>query len=261
MSEVQWPENVPIIQSGRSQKYRTPDGDKGRVTSILKVLGLGQEGIINWAAEIERSAAIMAATDVYAEGQHGEGPAEFAAAIEEKLGDSRKHVKELAKAGDIGTDAHLRVRWWLEKQLGIDKPEPVMTDQRSLWASMAFEDWWGKSGLKVIRCEQVVWDQDYAGTIDVIVECPRRGLGMLDLKTSKGVYESHHLQCAAYLQASRHWAPLGWAEIIRLPKKTDDPNFEVVPLGKMYGRTLTEEQLMAAFAHTVALWKLLVAKP
>ena len=80
------------------------------------------------------------------------------------------------------------------------------------------------------------------------------------MKTSKGVYDSHHLQVAAYLHAGRNFAPLRWAKIVRLPKKIDDPNFEVVPLGKLYDRTLTEEELMEAFRSCLTLHRLLVGK-
>ena len=261
MIETLWPESVPIVSVGRTQKYRTPDGDMDRVTKFLKVLGTGTEFLIRWAADTERTAAIMAATDVYAEGSHGEGPAEFAQAVEQALAGARKHVKDLTLAADIGTDAHLRVQWLMRRELGISEPEPEMKDERSLWASLAFEDWWKGSGLKAIRSEQPVWDRElgYAGTIDIVAEGPE-GLGVVDLKTSKGVYDSHHLQVMAYLHAGRNFAPLKWAKIVRLPKKMDDPNFEVVPLGRLYGRELNEFQLMEAFKSCLILHKILVAK-
>ena len=42
----------------------------------------------------------------------------------------------------------------------------------------------------------------YAGTLDALVETEQRGRVLLDLKTSRGVYDSAHLQLAAYRAAA-----------------------------------------------------------
>lgn len=266
---LEWPDpaSLLLVSHHGSQYYGTPDGPMPRVTSVLKVLGTGTEGLIKWSASTERAACLEAAAEVFAESDH-DGPAAFAAAIEARLGKVRQHQKLVDKAADIGTRAHEMIAWTLKRAMGVPCGEkPALPDQ-SEWAFMAWEDWWKASGLTVLRAEQPVWHciesldgmVGYGGTIDAIVEHPERGLGIIDIKTSKGVYDNHHLQVAAYAHAARRWAPIQWAEIVRLPKVTSDPAFEVVPLGKLYDRVVDEQALMNAFWGVLAAWKVLVAK-
>ncbi len=170
-----------------------------------------------------------------------------------------------AKAADIGTAAHQWVNWWLRGQLGESAgPEPGLTDA-SLWATMGFTEAWEKSGLRVVRTEQPVWCPKLgtAGTIDVIAEDVTGkfggGLGILDLKTSRGVYESHHVQVATYMEMGSRWAPMQWGAILRIPKNTDDPNTELHALGELYGgRRATQQQLVDVFRGALVIWENLV---
>ena len=63
-----WPteKDVKVTSKG----YETPDGLKPRVTTILKVLGLGTEALIRWSADLERDAVLEAAGEVYAHADH-----------------------------------------------------------------------------------------------------------------------------------------------------------------------------------------------
>ena len=107
-----------------------------------------------------------------------------------------------------------------------------------------------------------MWDsaEGYAGTIDIVAEHPANGLGVVDLKTSKGLYTDHHLQVAAYMHAGRNFADLKWAQIVRLPKNLEDPGFEVKPLGALYDRQLGQDQLYSVFKAALTVYKLLVQK-
>ena len=126
---------------------------------------------------------------------------------------------------------------------------------------MSFQDWFKESGLKVVRSEQPVWDLElgYAGTVDVIAQAPDGSLGVLDIKTSKGAYDTMHLQVAAYMHAARNWADIRWGKIVRVPKTSDETRIEVKDLGDMYGRKLTEGQLMEAFKAALTAWRVLLA--
>jgi hypothetical protein len=248
-------------KSGRHYRSTSGDfpGDLPGVTSVLKVLGLGTEGLIKWSASEERKACLEAAGKVY--GDWNENglramPEGFVAAVEADLGPARSHQKQLAKAADIGTAAHAAISGWLTTgKMSGDLPDA------SLWAAMSFQDWWNESGLKVVRSEQPVWDIElgYAGTVDVIVEAPDGSLGILDVKSSKSVYDTHHLQVAAYMHAARNWAPIQWGKIVRVPKTSDETRIEVKDLGDMYGRKLTEGQLMEAFTAALTAWRVLLA--
>jgi len=259
-----WPDTSTVTLGPKG--YKTVDGLFPRVTQILKVLGTGTEGLIKWSANEERKACLEAAADVY---QHFLTAREalahrdaFSAAVESRLGPARQHQKLIGKAGDIGTAAHELVAWTLRGELGVPRGDKPEVGEKSLWAFMAWEDWWKGSRLKIVRVEQPVWDAElgYAGTVDAIVEHPDKGLGVLDLKTSKGIYDTHHLQVVAYLHACRRWANVAWAEIIRVPKTMDDPEFEVRPLGKLYDRVVTEDQLLESFRAALVLWRTLVQK-
>jgi hypothetical protein len=258
-----WPEAVPIATVNRRQVYRTAEGDFPRVTSVLKMLGLGTEALMRWAAETERSAVLEAAVETFAEQDFGDGVAEYHAAIEKRLGAARKHVKALSEAADIGTQAHQRVQWGLARELGQDLgPEPALSD-RSLWAWMAFDDWWRSSGLKAVRVEQPVWDAALgaAGTIDIVAEDRSGAQGIVDIKTSKYIYDEHHIQVATYLHMGRRYADLKWARLVRLPKRFEDPAFEVKELGKLYDRVLTPDQLVGVFRAALTVWQTMIQKP
>lgn len=257
MTLLDWPDVLPIFK----QQYRTPDGLLPRVTTILKVVGTGKEFLMSWAAEMERRAALDAAAEVFAAGK-ADSPAVFAMQLEEHLGVARKHVKAVDEAADIGTQAHRMVQWQMISELGLDAGPMPELDERALWAYMSFQDYWKDSGLKVVRVEQSIWEPEigYAGTIDVVAEDKNGIQGIIDLKTSKYLYDTHHLQVMAYLHAGRRFADLKWAKLVRLPKRTDDPKFEVRDLGHLKDRTLTEEQLMAVFKGAVTIYNALVSK-
>jgi hypothetical protein len=247
---------------GRGYESDYFEGKKVGVTTVLKVLGLGTEGLIRWSANQERQAVLSAAEEVYAESEHDGGPAGFIAAVEERLGKARQHQKLLAKAADIGSEAHKAVQDWLQSTID-GKPEPSTSGMRdeALVALMGFQSWFQESGLKAVRCEQPVFSESFCGGIDVVCSHPRLGLGIVDLKTGKNLYDTHHVQVAAYLSAGRNFADLRWAKLIRLPKTLDDPNFEVRGLGDMYdGKTLTEGELMRAFNGALEAYNVLVAR-
>lgn len=255
------PESCPIVTVNRTRCYKTPIGHLPSVTTKLKVLGLGTNALVAWSANTERAAILEACAEVYAEGVDG-GPADFAAAVEARIGHAKQHQKILTQAGEIGTSIHAAIQRRMAELMGQEVgPEPALSDQAQ-WAFMAFEDWWKASGLKPVRSEQPIYDETlrYAGTIDLIAEDPKLGLGIVDFKTSKYVYDEHHLQVAAYCHAARNWVDIRWAKIVRFPKNITDPQFEIVELGQMYDRKLTELQLIEAFCAASAAWDILLAK-
>lgn len=252
-----WPDPVVIGSRG----YKTPDGEFQRVTRFLKVLGLGTDALVKWSANEERKACLEACANVFSEGVEG-GPAEFAAAVEARIGPARQHQKILTKAAEIGTSIHEAIHQFLKGELGLPRGPQVALNDTATWALMAFEDWWRSAGLKAVRMEQPVWSPEdgYAGTIDLVAEHPDDGMGVVDFKSSKYIYDEHHLQVAAYMHAGRRHADLRWAKVVRVPKSTADPAFEVKDLGHMYDRVLTEDQLMAAYRAALTVYNLLVAK-
>ena len=194
-----WPTDKDVRVTSRG--YETPDGLKPRVTTILKVLGLGTDALIRWSADLERDAVLEAAGDVYAHGEHGT-PDEFVSAVRARVGPARQHQRKLSKAADIGSSIHNMIQWTLKGELGEKQgPKPQMPEEAA-WAFMAWKAWWAGARLVPVRIEQPVWTDRYAGTVDLIARAEDGALEVWDWKSGKGIYESYHLQVAAYAAAS-----------------------------------------------------------
>lgn len=258
MKTLEWPDPSTITIDSK-QHYHTPDGRFPRVTKILKVLGLGTESLIRWSASVEREAVLAAVAEVL------RGPTtddKFIAAVEARLGSARAHQKQLTKAGEIGTAIHQAIHTYLRTEMGLATGAfaPDLPDEGKI-AFLSFQAWWKGSGLKPVRMEQPVWDAElgYAGTIDFLAEDSKEGLGLVDFKSSKGIYDDHHLQVAAYVHAARNFGDVRWAKIVRFPKSLKDPEFEVKNLGELYSRVKTQDQLMVAFRGALDAYKELIA--
>lgn len=271
-STFQWPayDSVSVGPKG----YTTPDGLLPRVTTVNRIVGEGTDALIRWSADTERAAVLNAAIEVFAKGE-SEGPAEFIAEIEAHLGSARQHVKELAKAAEIGTSIHQMIQWTLRREIGEDAGEaPVLRDEAQ-WAFMAWQDWRKTQAWKPLRIEQPIWDAErgYAGTVDLIAEEDGE-LVVPDWKSSKGVYSTHHLQLGAYCDAIEKLSgrKVSRAFIVKTPKTIGDELIVVRELGDMTydytksgrryvgGRKLTRTQLTAAFDAALTLHKTLVGK-
>lgn len=259
----QWPSQSPVyVNHGRHRYYKIGDRELPGVTGVIKAsLGLAQEGLIGWAAKVEREAVLEAASEAWKR-EDILNAATFRLAVEALLGAAKAHQRLMDQAADLGTAAHDMIRWTLTQELGQEAgPKPKLTEP-SLRAYSAWQEWWRQAGLKALRMEQPIYDLDwgYAGAIDLVAEHPRLGPGVVDVKTSKGVYAEHHIQVAAYMKAGRNFSDLNWGQIVRLPKTSGEDAFEVVPLGKLYDRTVTEEQLLAVFQAALVVFKTMVHK-
>lgn len=284
---VVWPDaSIPPEQlyvydrtkDGQSHRYmRHPEcpGVWPGPTTVLRLLGLSKEGLIKWSTNLEREACLAAAGEAFSELMFEGKPGKVVSAsvlkdtMAAKLAGERAHVRALEKAGDIGTQVHDRIRWFLAKECGQDRGTPPKMSDEASRAYVSFTDWWYGAKLKPIRVEQPIWDPAlrYAGSFDLLAEDPSGSLDLYDFKSGKGIYLEYHLQLAAYLHAARHWEPrIRSGSIIRLPKTQGDsfnPERDIELLGerKYEGRTFTEEALMESFACTAKAWWNLCANP
>lgn len=272
-SGTEWPlaGSLVHVSHQKHRYYRALNGefqgDLPGATSVLKaVLGLSKEPLIQWAVGLEREAVLEAAASVR-HASFGDKD-EFVRAVEHHLGKARAHQKQLEKAADLGTQIHALAEGWLKAQIGLSPneigfvPLPEDIKPEAQLAFLAFKDKWTQSGLKPVLMEQPVYDTEwgFAGTIDIVAEHPEKGLGIVDLKSSKGLYQEMHLQVGSYLKAGKNFADLKWAELWRLPKVMGNLEVEVQPLGKLWDRTLTEEQCMGLFRASLLLFNGLVHK-
>lgn len=265
---VTWPDPAQVFVTGRgaSRRYQTPLGLLPSSTTILKCSGLGTEGLIKWSANIEREACLEAAAQVAADGK-AESPAEVVAAIQALLGSTRAHARAVEKAADIGTMTHQTIEAWLRCQLmGIEYVTDTLPDPVT-WAFMSFQDWWKTSGFVPVAMEQPIYHAayKYAGTLDLIAWRDGR-FWLIDFKTSKYVYDEHHMQCASYMAMADAWLKeqghvMEDALIVRIPKVEGETSCQIVQVGEMYGNTRrTQSELLSAFLGFKAAWDVLCAE-
>lgn len=259
-----WPKPGSLVHVTRNRHryYRALngefDGDLPGSTSVLKaVLGLSTENLMDWAALEERKASLKSALKAL----DASDPDSMLRLTLGKEG-GYAHRKRVKEAGDIGTEIHALAENWLKAQIGLDHLTGVPSNPEAGLAFLAFKDRWQGSGLNPVLVEQPVYDTDwgYAGTIDILAECPQRGLGVIDLKSNKKLYQDKHLQVASYLKAGRNFADLKWAELWRLPKVMGNLEVEVKPLGEMYDRILSPEQCEGMFRAALLLFQGLIHK-
>lgn len=110
------------------------------------------------------------------------------------------YKKARDKAADIGTIAHFMIECHLKGDTP-DLSEFGSEDiDRAETSFLKFLDWWQGEGFEVISPEvQLVSETfGYGGTIDAPVRDKSGNVCILDWKTSKGIYDSHLIQTAAY---------------------------------------------------------------
>lgn len=242
-------------------------GDFVGTTTFLKIVGTGTNALMAWAADIEREATIEACLEVASKHTIVGASTGLEEAIRAKLGHAKKHVLATQKAADIGSEVHARIRWDLCGLTGQKRllGEPRLSPQSAI-AYLAYRHWWDQAGLVPLRAEQTVWHQKlrYAGTVDLFALDPRRGLGILDWKSSKYVYDTHHMQLMAYWRAAlEHGLDVKWAGIVQLPKSAEQVKagiLEPVELGHMWDRKIDHERLWTLTQSALILWRYLCEK-
>jgi hypothetical protein len=253
-------------------------GASVRYPSVTTILGvISKPALVPWAAKEERLATSEAAADLYAE-LHGTQQlprSMYLLALEQRLGKTKAHTKALAKAAEIGSAIHGKIEWALKRALGQKVgAEPVLVEAAE-WGFMAFEDWAKAVQLRPQFIEQVVYSRsnEYAGTMDLCATLDADALlgvlerqgavdatlgdwlrtrdtvtALIDFKSGRAVYPEALLQSVAYQRAL---AEMGHGRvdgglIVRLPKVTTDPAFEVVvvpPARALFPTFLAARQL------------------
>jgi hypothetical protein len=184
-----------------------------------------------------------------------------------KLGMAGEDYRKVTdKAADIGTIAHYLVECHLR---GIETDPAHMAEFSKANLDVAeltfhkFKDWWEQQGLKTFTCtdmdgEKVVTAEVklvsesllYGGCIDGLAITPAKLRLLLDIKTSKAIYDEHKIQLSAYWhlwEENNPKLPIDQAYIIHLDKETGDIGFHNI------GRLTTEWEI---FEHLRAIYHL-----
>lgn len=244
----------PIRRDGAVGRFYEVDGADEPYVSVTHALScIAKPALITWAANQERSLVSDAAADLYLDLMQAKPmsrPA-YLTTLQGRLGKQKAHQKALAKAGEIGTQAHALIEWNLRQQLGQTVgPEPRVVDAAQ-WAFMSFQDWANGVSLKPLLIEQIVFSRThrYAGTMDLLAEV-NGAVTLVDFKTGKSVYAEAHLQNAAYRAAliEMQQTTPERGVIVRLPKVETDPAFEAVDSPAV-------EALMPTFQAVLDVWR------
>lgn len=242
----------PVRHDGPSGRFYLIDGES--LPSVTHILGcIGKPALINWAANQERTMVSEAAADLYQDLCGIDKPmprTAYLTTLQARIGKTKAHQRELAKAGEVGTQVHKLIEWNMRRTLKQEAgPEPRVVDDAQ-WAFMAWQDWANSVDLKPRFIEQTVFSRKhgYAGTMDLLAEV-RGELKLIDFKTGKAIYAEAHLQNVAYQAAlieMGHLSPSGGL-IVRLPKIQSDPAFEVAD-------TPAVSELLPVFLAVKAVW-------
>lgn len=220
------------------------------VTTILEIIG--KPALINWAAKVERELVLQCSADLYQDAPLATRMSRtgWITTMQSRLTNEKAHKRLLTKAGNIGTQIHKLVEWSLKAELCMEAgPSPQIGPE----AQAAYNEWlkWRKDvKLKPLFIEHKVYSRThgYAGTLDLFAEVEGKPT-VFDWKSGKAVYAEAHLQNAAYRHA---WREMGHGDpvqgiIVRLPKTTEDPDFEAV-------QAEPESGCLEVFLHTLRLW-------
>lgn len=246
----------------RSRFYEVDGKQYPSVTTILSVIG--KPALIAWSAKVEREMVMEVSANLYEEVAESQKMSRLGwlNTLADRLGKTKASQKELAKASEIGSQAHSWIEWQIKREL-MHKvgPCPIISPPAQL-AVAAWERWRDSVNFKPLLCEQPVWSNvyRYAGTMDLLAEINGE-ITLLDWKTGKAIYDEAYLQNVAYRQALFEMRLLPELQIrdlkgmiVRLPKLEKDPEFEAKPISE------DSDKLMHIFIGVLNLWKWLNSK-
>jgi hypothetical protein len=103
-------------------------------------------------------------------------------------------TEERDRAADLGTRVH-------DAATSGRVPGEVSPDVRSFL--IQYRDWLETTGVTILTVERQVYNPTlgYAGTFDLLARFPDGRVFVVDIKTGKGTYSDHALQCVGYAMA------------------------------------------------------------
>lgn len=231
----------PRIERDARHRY-TVDGRRlSGVTTINGACGLGKEGLIWWAADEELTAAAAVARRMLGTGDPSfaatlkdhrmfcpktkcgrvfdrptvcpdcgkEAIPAFDAAFRAAAGQERANQKQKREAGEIGTDVHALIEWFLRGRMGDRYQHPEVGEEAEFVYS-GFEAWAKAADLRPLMSEFYVVNppHSYGGTVDLLAFV-EGVVTVVDWKSGKKgrIYAEHLLQNIAYRKAVQAMVP------------------------------------------------------
>ena len=233
---------------GGNRYYYTIDGELyKRVTSVLSD-GVPKPALINWAKKIGNDVIFGEYSDKKKTAIKPGGwlktyidQADDETLNEEALLSLRKEVEGLVAAtssipAELGTEGHALLHQILEEGAMV----PLVEINPDLQPAIEGASQWLRDyGITPMATEYTVWHPHLAvaGTIDGLGYNAKGQLILWDWKRSKGIYEDHYLQIAAYSEMLRMVTGLrpDVAYIVQLPQEEvfEGPAYHVGTLPDM----------------------------
>lgn len=259
--EVTWPSGIKVFYQSEPRMYKVNDVEVPSVTTVLDVL---HKGALTWwgmRIGVQGVCKLVERNLMPSEWWHTPEDVE-ALLTSHKL--TVNHVRD--QAGDRGTSVHRALEDWADARV-IPDPDKYPDNERGYVEGVL-------KFTQDVRAERLLSEvmvgsaeHAYAGRYDLrakiqdseLVTSIKRdkrekfpaGTYLLDLKTSKGVYDTHFLQLEAYEQASQECgfpATMGRL-VVRVSK---DGGYEVHRSPAVFGDFLTVRRVHAALENLKA---------
>lgn len=213
--------------SNGSRFYKTPDGDKPSVTSIISIKDKG-EGLKQWAI----NQTVLRCQDYIKRNEKliREGKITTDDLIREVQNAKYAHKDAMKEAGNIGNAVHDAIEVFLKK--GEMPKFKVGTPEYN--GFIAFLVWKKKNNFESINIEMPIYsDKGFGGRIDWIAKLNDKKY-ILDFKTSNNFFDTHALQLSAYAYAyeERTGEEIEGIGIIRLDKNDGHAEFKDYTIGR-----------------------------
>lgn len=186
------PAEIEIVYYDKSHRYKIRKGDEPLrfVPSVSTILDKTvPKNLTGWAERL--TVAGIVSLNQLGRQTDRMGPD---AILAEMHAQGLRYYQNRDAAAEKGTDVHRAMEDLADGK--VPNLREYALDRRG--HIQAFVKWWMEYEPKVIYAELMVasWEFQFAGRMDLLVEID--GVGVVDLKTSKAVRESHHFQTAGY---------------------------------------------------------------
>ncbi len=139
-------------------------------------------------------------------------------------GEDMNKVRDLA--ANIGTCAHYLVECYLTGEEPETQHFTAFTLEQAVKLAASFKEWHGLQDVETLAVEEKVVSENwqFGGMIDWVAKL-NGVVTLLDIKTSRGIYDEYRIQLAAYREAWNELHPKTPVEkvvVIHLDKETFD---------------------------------------
>lgn len=181
--------------------------------------------------------------------KNGDESDEIAQMAAERGSKVHQAIEVLNNGGTVkAQDSFINPRNGMEEELTWDEYSVIKT----------YSDWWENEGSKtfvILDVEKVVWPEGkgteeggplhFAATLDLCVKRISDGaIGIIDVKTSKSVYDSHKIQVSAIREAKRaEGIDATWQAIIQVGYRLNKNGYKFTEVEDLFDQYLVAKNI------------------